>query len=74
MKEIIFNPAFKTYKAPLGANLINEEINLNLFIIKDYNLHYVKLIIENDSFEINKQLNLTKNVKDTGEPSRGISF
>ncbi len=64
MKEIIFNPAFKTYKAPLGANLINEEINLNLFIIKDYNLHYVKLIIENDSFEINKQLNLTKNVKD----------
>lgn len=65
MKPIIFNPAFKSSKVPLGANLVNEEIILNLFITKDYQMTKVTLVIEDDYQNISKDLELS--LKEQGD-------
>ncbi len=52
MKDFLFNPSFKEYKAPLGALCINELATLNLFINKNFNIYSLKLVVYNDDGEV----------------------
>lgn len=62
-KDFVYNPCFPAFKKPIGSALVNEEIEITLYINKYYNINNLKLVLYNEEKEVlEKNLFINKTV------------